>query len=401
MPVLARYAAPEPAQPRPADVKRVLEIMRAAKHPLIVLGRAPRGVAAWEERVALAEALNARVMTDLKAGASFPTDHPLHIGRPSAFPTPEGKAALREADAILSLEPVDLAGLLKVAGDGKPPAATIINCSMDRFVHNGWSMDHQALPPADVDLAVPAEALVSALLDELGRPVRAVARNGAVNGAAHRAPAEPADPTGEMGFASFCAGLNDAFAGRDVCYIRLPLGANEGAAFTFHHPLDYLGGDGAGGVGAGPGLAVGAALALRGTGRLPVAVLGDGDYLMGLTALWTAVANDIPLLVIVANNNCYNNDVAHQDRVARQRGRPVERKWIGQMITEPTPDLAMLARGQGAVGIGRVDGRRDLAAALAEAITHVEAGKVCVVDAYVSPDLDQRVAAAAAAAAAT
>ena len=49
-------------------------------------------------------------------------------------------------------------------------------------------------------------------------------------------------------------------------------------------------------------------LALKGTGRMPVAVLGDGDFLMGLSALWTAVANDIPLLVIIANNNCYNND---------------------------------------------------------------------------------------------
>jgi len=130
---------------------------------------------------------------------------------------------------------------------------------------------------------------------------------------------------------------------------------------------------------------------------MPVAVLGDGDFLMGLTALWTAVANDIPLLVIVANNNCYNNDVAHQDRIARQRDRPVERKWIGQMITEPAPDLAMLARGQGAIGIGRIDGRENIGAAIAEGIKHVEAGKVCVIDVYVSPDLDDRRKAEAAA----
>jgi thiamine pyrophosphate-dependent acetolactate synthase large subunit-like protein len=148
-------------------------------------------------------------------------------------------------------------------------------------------------------------------------------------------------------------------------------------------------------------LAVGGALALRGTGRLPVAVLGDGDYLMGLTALWTAVANDIPLLVIVANNHCYNNDVVHQDRMARVRNRPVERKWIGQMIADPPPDLAMLARGQGAIGIGRIERGDDLPAAIAEGIAHVEAGKVCVIDVYVSPDLDQRIAAAATASART
>ena len=33
-------------------------------------------------RVELAEALNAHVVTDLKIGAAFPTDHPLHVGVP-------------------------------------------------------------------------------------------------------------------------------------------------------------------------------------------------------------------------------------------------------------------------------------------------------------------------------
>ena len=62
----------------------------------------------------------------------------------------------------------------------------------------------------------------------------------------------------------------------------------NGASWPFNHPLDYLGSDGGGGVGGGPGISVGAALALQGSGRLPVAVCGDGDFLMGVTALWTA-----------------------------------------------------------------------------------------------------------------
>ncbi len=392
MPNVARYRAPRGAQPNAADVDRAIEIMRAAEHPMIVVGRVTRNLDAFKNRIALAEALGARVQTDFKAGVGFPTDHPLHVGRQAARLTADGLAAFAAADAILSLEAVDLGGILKQAFGNVPPSATIINCSVDRYVHNGWSMDYQSLPPADLTLAVQADELVSAMLDRIGRPAAPVRTNGATNGAA-KAPA--AAPSGELGFKAFCGGVIDAFAGRDVCYIRLPLGANSGSLFTFHHPLDYLGGDGGGGVGAGPGIAVGAALALRGTGRLPVAILGDGDYLMGLTALWTAVANNIPLLVIVANNNCYNNDVAHQDRIARVRNRPVERKWIGQMIADPAPDLAMLARGQGAIGIGRVERGEDLAAAIAEGIRHLEAGKVCVIDIYVSPDQDQKAAVAA------
>ena len=45
---------------------------------------------------------------------------------------------------------------------------------------------------------------------------------------------------------------------------------------------------GGAGLGSGPGMAVGAALALAGSDRLPVAVLGDGDLLTGAGALWTA-----------------------------------------------------------------------------------------------------------------
>ena len=91
-------------------------------------------------------------------------------------------------------------------------------------------------------------------------------------------------------------------------------------------------------------MTVGAALALRGTGRLPVGVLGDGDFLMGVNALWTAAHYHIPLLIVVANNRSYFNDEVHQERVALQRGRPVENRWVGQRIDDPAPDLATLAR---------------------------------------------------------
>ena len=67
--------------------------------------------------------------------------------------------------------------------------------------------------------------------------------------------------------------------------IRLPLSWGE-HLWDFRHPLDFLGTDGGGGIGSGPGMAVGAALALRDSGsdRVPVAILGDGDFLMGVTA---------------------------------------------------------------------------------------------------------------------
>ena len=57
-----------------------------------------------------------------------------------------------------------------------------------------------------------------------------------------------------------------------------------------------------GGIGSTPGITVGVALALKGSGRLPVAIIGDGDLLMGSQALWTAANQKLPCLFIVNNN---------------------------------------------------------------------------------------------------
>ncbi len=120
-------------------------------------------------------------------------------------------------------------------------------------------------------------------------------------------------------------------------------------------------------------------------GRLPIAICGDGDFLMGVTALWTAAHYRIPLLLVVANNRSFFNDELHQERVARMRNRPVENRWIGQRISDPDIDLASLARAQGAQAFGPVETQADLATSFAKAIEAVENGAVAVIDVRVEP----------------
>mgnify|MGYP003338150905 CR=1 FL=1 len=82
----------------------------------------------------------------------------------------------------------------------------------------------------------------------------------------------------EVSILAVAQALNECTKDGEICITKLPLGWN-GAYRHFKHPLDYLGADGGGGVGAGPGLTVGAALALQGSGRLAVGLCGDGDFL--------------------------------------------------------------------------------------------------------------------------
>ncbi|HEY4042513.1 MAG TPA: thiamine pyrophosphate-binding protein [Rhodopila sp.] len=360
----------------PAAIEQAATLLRQAVRPVILMGRVSRDESASARRLALAEALGARVGTDAKTGAAFPTDHALHIGAPAIFPTEALKDALRAADVILSLDWVDLGGTL-TAACGVAPAGKVIQVSLDHHLHNGWSMDHQALPVVDLLLPAEPDSAVAALLRELG-VVHAPFRS-------DPAPAPMPELTaGSITIDHLATALRSVTADRPVSLLHVPLGWNA-ANWPLRHPLDYIGGDGGGGVGSGPGIAVGAALALRGTGRLPVAVLGDGDFLMGVTALWTAVHYHIPLLVIVANNRSFFNDEAHQERVARTRGRPVENRWIGQRLADPEIDLAKLGSAQGTAGFGPVRDAADLGPALRAAVASVAAGGVAIVDVRVEP----------------
>jgi thiamine pyrophosphate-dependent acetolactate synthase large subunit-like protein len=383
---IGRLTPPVASAADPDLIDRLTTALTTAKVPVVLAGRGSRTLEAWQARLALIERIGARVITDLKLGAVFPTDHPLHAGAPGIWLDADANAALRAADVILSLDWVDLGGTLKAAFGALQPPAKIIHASLDHRLHGGWSMDYQALPPVDLLLAVEPDQVVTQLADVLQ------ARSTKVAPDCHPFPIE-AVPPGAMRTASIAHGLRSALNGRDASLLHLPL-SWDGRLWPFRHPLDFIGQDGGAGIGAGTGIAVGAALALRDSGRLPVAICGDGDFLMGVTAIWTAVHYRIPLLLVVANNRSFFNDEVHQERVALLRGRPVENKWIGQRIADPQIDLAALARAQGAQGFGPVARGQDLIAVLEAAISVVDAGGVAVVDVLIEPGYTPAISAA-------
>ena len=123
-----------------------------------------------------------------------------------------------------------------------------------------------SLPPADVFMLCEPDAAVAALEAQVkARPARTW-------------PAlAPLPPHGNevLGIRHLAQSLDTL--PEAICLVRLPLGWN-GAYRHFRHPLDYLWADGGGGVGAGPGKAVGTARAFRDMGpqRVAVATIGDG-----------------------------------------------------------------------------------------------------------------------------
>ncbi|MGE0651155.1 MAG: thiamine pyrophosphate-binding protein [Alphaproteobacteria bacterium] len=387
---VSRYQPAADNEPPRQAVEQAVAALAKAKAPLILSGRVTRDTNSWDKRVALAEWIGARVLTSLKDAASFPSSNALYAGETGWKLRPSLVDLVKKSDVILCLDWVDPAGTIQQAfppGSGKGPV--IINVSNDFRIHNGWSMDYEIMPAVDIWMATVPETAVDALLDGLARAD------------VPKKPKVPARPLPKIPAPEATAGsvsINDlarVFASvvqdEPVSILSRSLGWPPNAN-VFEHPLDFLGSNGGGGVGSGPGMAIGAALALRDTApeRIPIAVLGDGDYMMGANALWTAANQNVPMLVVVANNRSYYNDEEHQKHIAEHRGRPVENAPVGQRMEGPAADLVAIARAQGWEGEGPVVDIAAVPEALRRGLAAAKAGKQYVVEVLVAPEYVRR-----------
>jgi hypothetical protein len=85
-------------------------------------------------------------------------------------------------------------------------------------------------------------------------------------------------------------------------------------------------------------------------------------------------------LIVVANNRSFGNTMGHSERVAKERNRPVENKWIGNIIDEPPVDLSAMARAQGFEAEGPIEKSADLAPAFARAFEAIEKDRCYLID---------------------
>lgn len=380
VPDVARFQPAAPPSASQETVAQAVAMLRAARKPVLLFGRVSRDARDWERRVQLAEVLGATVLTTLHNASCFPTEHASHPLAPlGEKPQDAESEILKQADLIVSFDWHDLAGLLRArlgeAQTQQPATAQIIHCSLDSYVANGWSMDHQALPAADLPVLADPDRFTAQLLTAVAVEEGWAKAQPLVDSDRHWTRGAPLAADPEAKFDAEQAALALAAFAREqpTTFARLSFGWPRFAS-RFRSPLDFLGKDGGGAVGTGPGHAVGAALALRDSGRLTLGVIGDGDYLMGVNALWTASHLRIPLMIVVMNNQSYFNDEVHQERIALQRGRPVENKGIGQRLEDPAPDIVGLALAQGFESGDTVESFAALRACLKRGAERVAAG---------------------------
>ncbi|MBF9036094.1 thiamine pyrophosphate-binding protein [Rhodobacterales bacterium HKCCE2091] len=393
---LPRYAAPPPVSPDPDAVERVARRLLEAKAPLIVCGRPGIDPAATEPLVRLVEATGAAYLDD-RCIACLPTRHPQNLN---------GDRKIRaEADVILAIDVHDLTlatrgygtGRSTIMGTGAGAAdAHVIDLSLRDWFGNSWVRFGGPTPPLDDQIVADPLTAMRALAyaaERIGGDASSIAarraalarRHDAVQAAAQEKLKARHDES-PISMQRLTHEVYQAVKDDDWRLVVRNHRSWQDGYWDIPGCGHYLGGDGGGGVGYGPGAAAGAALGYKGTGILPVAIIGDGDFVMSPGAIWTAAHHGAPLLMVLMNNRSWGNDELHQREVAHLRDRDAARAHVGQRTEDPPADLTAIARGFGAWAAEPVADPDALAPALREAVTQVKKGAVAVVEVITALD---------------
>lgn len=394
-PPLDRYPAPLPMQAPEEGFDKTIRLLLEAKTPVIVADWVGRREAGFNALLELAELLAIPVFDQL-GRFNFPVNHPLNL-------TGMQEKVLGQADLVLVLDVPDLEGSVSKRAQEKgqrraipllSSEAKIINVGLDDLLVRAWSHDFNKLREAD--LAILADT--SVFLPELVRRLRSekealkkkaseIEKRRGEWAKLHGERVEAQDKQTKakwdekpIATSRFYTELAEALKNEDWVLTNGTSSGKENLFLPASKFNQILGKYKGGGLGYGLPASLGAALALKGSGKICVDLQPDGDFLFTISGLWTAAHYKIPLLIVVCSNRSYYNDEEHQERMAVLRGRPVENKTIGIRIEDPAVDFATNARSYGVWSAGPVTEPKDLGKALRDALKVVKEGKPALVD---------------------
>jgi acetolactate synthase-1/2/3 large subunit len=358
LPDPARYRAAGPVLPDPERIAAAGALLLEAERPALVAGGGVIAAGAWDELRALAEFLGAPVVTTMMGKGAFPEDHLLSGLHGGSKGTTVGNALARGADVILAAGTRFADEATSSYRQGVTyaiPPARLIHLDLDP-TEIGKNY------PVAVGLVADAQAGLAALVEWLR---------------AHASPREYQAP-GSRGWdyyreiqdlrAQWLAGVHELAASdhspvtisRLVAEVRAALdrdaivvtssGNTQAQWFqeaAVYEPRTNLTTGGFSTMGWTVPAALGARLAAP--ERQVVGLVGDGDFLMTVQELATAVQYDLPVVYVVANNAGW---IAIRDLQAavygpgRALGAEFGRGFDagGQPLT---PNLAAVARGFG------------------------------------------------------
>lgn len=278
---------PKPVSPASlAGVKAALE---GAKRPLILAGGGVIGADAAENLAAFAKKMQAPVCSTLMGLGAYPASDKQFLGMIGMHGTYAAAKAFRRADVIVAC---GMRFSDRVAGDRAKfrEGKTIVQFDVDAA-----EIDKNVT--TDLSVMADLNEIFKALLPQLAQAER---REWLKEVAAYR------DYEAEHFDSSLPAykilSTLQKFTDADTP-VATDVGQHQMWAAQyckFEKPRTFITSGGLGTMGFGMGAAIGACV---GTGRKTVLVTGDGSFHMNLNELCTAVSQNLPLVILLMDNN--------------------------------------------------------------------------------------------------
>ncbi|MFI5245371.1 MAG: thiamine pyrophosphate-binding protein [Gemmatimonadales bacterium] len=375
----SRSTPDEALHPDPDAVVRAAELLRNAQFPVIVSGRELNPYGGAESLREIAELLGAPVFADLFASHSpvtFPSFHPQFSGFFA-----EDEKYPKDYDVFWSAGGT----MFTAAGAVSQPIVSrdvkVIHTSMD-------SSELGRTYPADVMMMARVDLAAKAVLEELRKRPPSTSRVADRRSATERYARErraalddrarKAWNSSPISIERLASELNRVMDPGAIVVTEL-ISEEQAANPYFELSRDASGRrhftTGGGCLGWGVANAIGAKIAQP--ARQVVALVGDGSFQFGVQALWTAVRYEVPVAVVIWNNNAYQ---ANRKFLHLYGGRAAATgRYPGCAIDHPSIDHVAIAKGYG-VEAERVDDPAKLSAALVRCFKAVAAGRPYVVD---------------------
>lgn len=334
------WPSPSVAAPDPSAIQAAAELLNSARRPVIALGGG--AIAAAAEIRALAEKLDAPLTVTQNAKGILPRSHPLYVAGSPAFD--EVRALYHQSDVVLAVGTELAETDYDFFFNGR---FSFGDAKLIRIDHDIAQLSRNALPtlPIFADCKLATEALLS-LIEQRTRD--GAARTQQVNTVLKEKIDNP-------GYQAFLDTLQEALPG--MLLVGDSTQPAYFAASQYHPPAPRSFACAATGFGT-LGYALPAAFGAKlGTPDRPVvALLGDGGIQFTINELSTATEAEIPVAIIVWNNQSYDM-IAQNFRDA----------GMEPIACHPhSPDFVKLAEAYGCYGC-RVRNLKDLKSELERA----------------------------------
>ncbi|UCH24857.1 MAG: thiamine pyrophosphate-binding protein [Trueperaceae bacterium] len=350
-------------------IEQAAELLIAAERPVIVAGGGVILSNAEQELLQLAEHLGVCVVTTMQGKSCFPEDHPLYAWHMGTNATTCGNHMTTTADVLLA---IGMRFADKAACSYRPgqsfniPPTRLIHVDIDPFeIGKNY--------PVEVGIVGDAKAVVAALHRSVSERTDAREWRGA-----------PYTREIEEKVAKWCQSITPLreadeeppTMGRVFAEVRKLLpeeaiilsssGNTQAQVFqelAFKRPRTYLSAGGFSTMGWSYPAALGAKLA---SPDVPVvALVGDGDFLMTIQEIATAVQYDIPAIAVVVNNQGWQ---AIRDLQRIAFGDDTDYATMFEAAGAPvSPHIADAAKAFGAHAV-RIDRAEDIAPAMERAL---------------------------------